>query len=104
MGVRGALAKENVIRKIKEAFGDSFIGEVDKKIYVTADDGGEKVQIALTLTCPKNPVTVVNRAELNYNTGLDFSSEDNVAVPPERTEISEEERKNVRKLMKRMGL
>ena len=104
MSVRGTLAKENVTKKIKEAFGDAFIGEIDKKIYVTADDGGEKVQIALTLTCPKNPVTVVNRAELNYNTGLDFSLEDNIVVPSEHAEISEEERENVRKLMKRMGL
>lgn len=104
MAVRGTLAKENVVKKIKEAFGDSFIGEIDKKIYVTADDGGEKVQIALTLTCPKNPVTKIDRTELNYNTGLDFTAEDNIVVPSEHAEISEEERENVRKLMKRMGL
>ena len=49
---KGAVAKTNVINKIAMAFGNDFIGEVDKKVYVWADDGGEKVQIALALTCP----------------------------------------------------
>lgn len=40
---RGAIAKEEVIRKIADAFGESFIGEVDKKIYLWANDGGERV-------------------------------------------------------------
>lgn len=40
---RGAIAKEEVIRKIADVFGDNFIGEVDKKIYLWANDGGERV-------------------------------------------------------------
>lgn len=53
MAGRGTKAKEEVVAKLVTAFGEDFIGEIDKKIYLWADDGGEKVQIALTLTCPK---------------------------------------------------
>ena len=101
---RGATAKLAVIEKIKQTFENDFIGEIDKKIYVWADDGGEKVQIAIAMTCPKNPVATINTKELNYNTGIDFTNEDTVVIAPEKTEISESERENVRKLMKRMGL
>lgn len=58
MAAKGTVAKAKVIEKIKEALGADFIGEVDKKIYVWADDGGEKIQVALALTCPKVPIEV----------------------------------------------
>lgn len=31
---KGSIAKEVITKKLKEAFGSDFIGEVDKKIYV----------------------------------------------------------------------
>lgn len=101
---RGSVAKEKVAEKIKAAFGADFIGEVDKKLYIWADDGGERVQIALSMTCPKVMIETVNTKELNYNAGRDFTNEDVIAVAPEKVEISDEERENVRKLMQRMGL
>ena len=55
---KGATAKVNVENKIREAFGADFVGNVDKKLYVWADEGGEKVQICLSMTCPKVPVGV----------------------------------------------
>ena len=103
--MRGTKAKENVLEIIKKAFGNDYIGVVDKKIYISAiDDGGERVQIALSMTCPKVMINTVNTSELSYNTGRDFSNDDVVAVAPDKVEISDEERENVRKLMQRMGL
>ena len=58
MATKGSKAKEYVENKIKEAFGENFIAIVDKKIYVWADDGGERIQVALSLTCPKVPIEV----------------------------------------------
>ena len=101
---KGNIAKENVINKIKEAFGTNFVGVFEKKIYVWADDGGEKVQIALAMTCPKVPIGQINTSELSYNTGRDFSDDNVVAVAPEHVEISDEERADVRELMKKLGL
>ena len=100
MAARGATAKVNIENKIREAFGSDFIGVYDKKIYLTADDGGEKVQIALSMTCPKVPVGQVEN-------GLDF---DNMPdAPTEGTEfkpaeITEEETANIRKMLEELGL
>ena len=43
MAVKGATAKVAVIEKIKQVFGEDFIGVSDGKVYVMADDGTEKV-------------------------------------------------------------
>ena len=56
MAAKGTVAKTKVIEKIKEAFGNDFITEIDKKAYVWADDGGERIQVAIALTCPKVPI------------------------------------------------
>lgn len=53
MAAKGTIAKTNVENKIKEIFGADFAGIADKKLYVWADDGGERVQIAIAMTCPK---------------------------------------------------
>lgn len=105
---RGAIGKQNVINKIKEAFGTDFIGEYDKKIYVFANDGGEQVQIAISLTCPKNPIQVDTSVSLD-NGDFDFTDDapktPKVAVsaaPP--AEITEEEKKNIAELMAKLGL
>ena len=39
---KGTIAKQNVINKIAQTFGADYIGEVDKKIYVWAEENGEK--------------------------------------------------------------
>lgn len=103
---KGNIAKEKVVKILKEAFGENYIGEVQKKYYVWADDGGEKVQIAISLTCPK---TFVETAEATVSSGGDFNFEDEPQVilkaPAEsHAEITEEEKYNIETLMKRLGL
>ncbi len=101
---KGSVAKEKVVEKLKSAFGADYIGEFDKKVYLWADDGGERVQIAIAMTCPKNMINTVDTNTLNYNSGRDFSNNDTVIVAPENVEISEREKEDVRKLMQRLGL
>ena len=102
---KGTIGKQNVINKIKQAFGADFIGEYDKKIYVWTTENGERIQIALSLTCPKVPVAIPD----NPTTG-DFNFEDdapNVVVAAgayQPAEITKEERERVNDLMKRLGL
>ena len=102
---KGAIAKQAVIDKIKSAFGADFIGEYDKKIYVWAVENGERVQIAISLTCPKVQVTTIDTPV----TG-DFNFEDdapNVVVAAgayQPAEISVEERARVNDLMKMLDL
>lgn len=99
---RGAEAKTRVVDMIKEAFGKDFIGEIDKKVYVWAQEGGERIQVALTLTCPKTAVTVATGGDYN------FEDEATAVVPgatyQKPTEITEEEKKNLAELMAKLGL
>lgn len=104
---KGATAKTNVVAKLQAAFGPDYVGEFDKKVYVWADDGGEKVQIAIAMTCPKNPVGVINPASMDFGGDLDFEKMGESAVAPakfEPAEITDEEKQNVADLMARLGL
>ena len=102
---RGAIGKQNVINKIKEAFGADFIGEYDKKIYVYTQENGERVQIAISLTCPKVPVAIASTP----TTG-DFNFEDDApstvvaAGAFQPADITPEERARVNDLIRMLGL
>lgn len=105
---KGATAKIEVENIIKNAFGNNFIGIVDKKLYVLADDGGQKVQIAITLTCPKVEVEVGAAAPVLQNGGWDFdtAAQPTIAIAnnPEPAEITPEEEANIQALLARLGL
>lgn len=102
---KGAVAKQNVINKLQAAFEADYIGEYDKKYYVWSQENGERVQIAISLTCPKVPVEVSTTAA----TG-DFNFEDDAPATVvaaggfQPAEITEDERDKVRDLMKALGL
>jgi hypothetical protein len=102
---KGAIAKAEVTKKIAAAFGANYLGEFDKKIYVTAMENGETVQVAISLTCPKVPVMVDNTVQIG-----DFNFEEPMTVTTTAAtsftpaEFSDEERDNVAALMARLGL
>lgn len=119
MAAKGAQAKLDVIAKIQEAFGDNFIGEVDKKIYVWANDGGEMVQIAIAMTCPKVPVesnsaiviegktpNPTNKPVLQCKVDTDGNITDHTGVKGviPQFEISDEESSKVADLLAELGI
>ena len=104
---RGAEAKIVVANKLMEIFGNDYIAEVDKKHYVWANDGGERVQIAISLTCPK----VFIEADGSKSEGIVAGTTSGfpevssvVAMKRETAEISNKERETVAELMSRLGL
>ena len=102
---KGANAKIEVQKRIAQAFGDSYIGEYDKKIFVWANDGGETVQIAISLTCPKVPVEVsAAPATGDFNFEDDAPSTVVAAGAFQPADITPEERDKVNDLMKKLGL
>lgn len=103
---KGAEAKAYVANKLAEAFGEDYIGEVDKKYYVWAYEGGEKIQIAIAMTCPKNPVGVATVSTGSRDGGMDFENMTvaTVATGFQPAEITETEKKNIADLMSRLGL
>ena len=99
---KGQIAKDYVAKKLAEAFGEHYLGEVDKKYYVEAPENGEMVQIAITMTCPKNPVAVSGTPVVRSG-GIDFEAEP-ILTAPKVIEVSEEERQTVADMMRRLGL
>ena len=105
---RGAVAKQLVIKKIAEAFGDDYIGEFDKKFYVWANENGERVQIAISMTCPKTPIEIA-KSVVEDDSDWDFSDDgpkvSAVAVTNAApAEITEQEVQNIEEMMRRLGL
>ena len=100
---KGSQAKINVTNKIANAFGEDWIGEVNKKLYVWADDGGERVQISIALTCPK---TLIDAPDKNFVPDNDWSDDGGVREAPSlpAAEVTAEEKKNIADLMARLGL
>lgn len=102
---RGNLAKENIAKKIAQTFGADFIGEFDKKLYIWSEENGEKIQIAITMTCPKNPVGDINfSAEPGNSLNFEDMSAGPVIGSNDSVEITEDEKRNIAELMSRLGL
>lgn len=108
---RGTQAKNAVIEKIKEAFGSDYVATVDGKIYVWQKENGEKLQIAISLTCPKVMVeaegaaTTVTPANLDFGGGWDFEAMDQKTTVPEKSkEQDQEELDNIEAMMRSLGL
>lgn len=96
---RGSIAKNSVELKIIEAFGADFVGIADKKIYVWADDGGEKVQIAISMTCPKVGLETTPSEETSTNSFIE-----GVIPKTPVVEMTPEEEANIQNLLKRLNL
>ncbi len=100
MAAKGTLAKTNVENKIKEAFGNDFVGIADKKLYVWADDGGQKVQIAISLTCPKIGLDTSS----GFVEGGIIGSYTGVPISEPVVEMTPEEEQNIATLIAKLGL
>ena len=96
---KGAIAKQVVEDKLREVFGKDFLGIADKKIYVQAEEDGQMIQVAITMTCPKTPF-------ITDGDTVDGFPEGNFAAPTEYkpAEITSDELDNVRKMIKELGL
>lgn len=70
---KGSAAKDNLMYLFSTACGDNFIGTEDgKKFYFWSKENGEKMQVCVTMTIPKTPMTVSG----DVDTALDFEDED----------------------------
>ena len=105
MAVKGTIAKDKVMEAIRNAFDTDFIGVYDKKGYVWVDDGGSKVQVAISLTCPKTPVGEVPVSGLETAGGINF--EESTAIGVDNftpADFTEEEMQKIDSLVERLGL
>lgn len=110
---KGNFAKEEVMKKIIECFGQDQAFVYDKKLYITTKEDGAPIQVCLTLTCPKTLVSPSGAAALAeppksaFGGGFDFESMGLTAAEPESfkpAQITPAERDTVNDLMRRLGL
>lgn len=101
---KGALAKEALIKRFATAVGNDYCGELDKKYYFWSVENGERVQIAVSMTCPKTPI------EFQGHSGdLNFDDEDGgggggSAPAASPVAMSEDEAATLERLMKELDL
>lgn len=93
---RGSIAKTNLLEKFKTALGQDFVGmdSDGKKAYFWSTENGEKMQVCITMTVPKTPLTTDTMPkEMVFGDGP-------VPVSP----ISEDEQATLDRLMKELNL
>lgn len=92
---KGAVAKQEVLTKIKEIFPEAF--EYGKELRIPMEEDGQRVEIKIALTCAKTNVGGDAASEVS---GLQF--EDTLNIAPAAP--TEEEKQNIANLMDRLGL
>ena len=99
---KGNEAKAALIKRFAAAVGADYLGEQDKKYYFNSKENGEVVQIAVSMTCPKTPVT------FNGHGGdLNFDDESGPIAAPSGgspVEMTEDEQATLDRLMKELDL
>lgn len=104
MARKGEIGRENVKKAIIDAFGDNFVGEQDKKLYVWANDGGEQVQFAISITMPKNPLGDVPKNPNDWSEPIDNGSVAGAVKESSTVTISAEDEAKVQELMKTLNI
>ena len=100
---RGAVAKQEVQKKILEMFPGSFLYNDGKELRIPCQEDGTTVQIKVALTCAKENVEVGADAAIPG----DFPAPKMTAPTPERTQPvqpTEAEKQKVADLLKSLGL
>lgn len=104
---KGQKVKQEIINKILNTFEGAFLYNNDKEVRINGTEDGELVQIKLTFTASKTIVEpdgeeVVPVGNIsNSNNAFDLSEltvKDTITVP------TEEEKENVKNLLKSLGL
>ena len=101
MAVKGAIAKQEVTKKILETFEGSFLNE--KEIRIPWVEDGERIQLKVTLTAAKTLVNVDSEEAIPGNAAT--SSQETLDAPKvESIETSAEEKEHLSQLLRSLGL
>lgn len=102
---KGSLAKEQIFTKMLEVFEGSFMYNSGKELRIPWDEGNGEIQIKVALTCAKSNVDPTGE-EVPKGAAV-VKEEGPVTGFPEPKKIiepSEEEKENLKDLLKSLGL
>lgn len=101
---KGAIAKDNLIKRFITAVGDDYVGVDDtgKKFYFWSNENGERLQVSVTLTYAKNPLACEGKGgDLNFE---DEPSPGGVVTPTKVKPMEEEEAAILARLKEELGI
>lgn len=111
MAVRGSILKQEITKKILEAFPGSFLYNDGKEIRINGLEAGAPLQIKVTLTAAKEAVendniVVASSTGTPIKASLEGISEVKTITPGEKVpdEPTEEEKENLKKLLASLGM
>ena len=102
MALKGTILKKEITDKILTTFEGSFLYNDGKEIRIPGLEDGQELQVKVALTCAKTNVFPNGEDMLP---GEDISIEEPVTnVSQTSTEITQEEKDNIKKMMEVLGL
>lgn len=101
---KGAIAKEFIKEKLLETFEGSFVYNNGKEVRIPYEENGELVQIKISMTCAKEPVSVGGADMGGAAVASLTAPTSNFPKPKELVEPTDAEKKNVEDLLAALGL
>ena len=104
MAARGTESKNIVFNKLQEVFKDTFWEDEGKILRIPLTEGGERIEIKVSLTAAKTNLGegIASAFEVTPIKSAGIPSTE--ATEPVNTEISQEEKDNIRNLIASLGL
>ena len=97
---KGQIIKQEILNKMLEVFPGSFMQD-DKILRIPVEEGGEPVEIKVTLTAAKD--LLAGGGSLDWSDSTDKKDAGTVASPL-TTEPTEEEKQNVQRMLEKLGM
>lgn len=98
---KGNIGKQTIISKLATIFDSKFLGTIDNKTYIkVADEGGEEVVIAVSLTCPKSLPAGLQTGDSNNATSVSTSE---TPQPLGDYQLTADEEKTVTDMLASLG-
>lgn len=102
MALKGTLLKKEITDKILATFEGSFLYNDGKEIRIPGLEDGQELQVKVALTCAKTNVSPNGE---NALPGEDTITEVSVSNTSQvSTEVTQEEKDNIKKMMEVLGL
>ena len=102
MALKGTILKKEITDKILATFEGSFLYNDGKEIRIPGLEDGQELQVKVALTCAKTNVSPDGENALpgeNITTEAPASNVSQIS-----TEITQEEKDNIKKMMEVLGL
>lgn len=97
---KGQIVKQEILNKMLEVFPGSFMQD-DKILRIPVEEGGEPVEIKVTLTAAKD--LLAGGGSLDWSDSTDKKDAGTVASPL-TTEPTKEEKQNVQRMLEKLGM